>query len=170
MQTNYTILAQVLLAGYVLLFVLAAVNDVRRYRIPNVVVVALVVLFVPAALCTRTDVPWLSHFGAAAVILCAGAVAFYYRILGAGDVKLLTAAALWSGFAHLGDLLLCTAILGGALALLLSGLRYSLVLATSHVGPKWVDKLPSLLMPGAAVPYGVAIAAGAIWIGFATAA
>jgi prepilin peptidase CpaA len=75
--------------------------------------------------------------------------------LGGGDVKLLASAGLWFDLAGALWLLVAVALAGGVLALLV------LVLRTID----WSDEKRRrvvLLRPGGGIPYGVAIAAGAL--------
>ena len=73
--------------------------------------------------------------------------------LGGGDVKLLAATGLWFDFHGALWMLICVAISGGILALV--------VLILRMIG--WSENLRTkvvLLRPKAGIPYGVAIAAG----------
>ena len=88
----------------------------------------------------RFDV-WTST--ACAALFAAGA-------MGGGDVKLLTALALWLPPARFAQLLVVMALTGGVLALL------------CVMGPTM--KRRSRQQPASAVPYGVAIAGGALWV------
>ena len=90
-----------------------------------------------------------------AALLAVGTALFAKGILGGGDVKVVAAASLWFSIAGAGQMLFATVLSGGVLALL--------VLAARLV--KWGEaaqrRLP-FLARGAGVPYGIAIAAGAI--------
>ncbi len=96
----------------------AAVEDFRRLVIPNLLPILLVVLwpvyfvFVGPSLYGA-----LASVGCALAVFIGGAILFARGYLGGGDVKLLTAATLWAGPAGTPELLLLTAVLGGALAL-----------------------------------------------------
>ena len=57
----------------------------------------------------------------ALVVFGLGAIAFRFRVLGGGDVKLLAASALWLGLGEIGAFLLATAFFGGLLALIFLG-------------------------------------------------
>ena len=140
----------------------AAFEDFRRLIIPNVL---------PILLCIGWPVYYLagtpSLYGAVAAIGCAlavllvGAVLFARGWLGGGDVKLLSAAALWAGASGTPSLLMFTGIFGGVLALLLM-MPFASQAAAATRG--MLDQTPEpsargLSMP---VPYGVAIAAAAL--------
>jgi prepilin peptidase CpaA len=137
----------------------AAGWDLAFYRIPNVISAMVVVLFVACALAWGTEVNWLSHVGAGAAVLAGGFALFAFRVFGGGDIKLLAGVALWTGWSmDLVSYLLLVAIAGGVLAVALVGVRS--VLTTW--GPGF--SLPRVIQSGAPVPYGVAIAAVALWL------
>ena len=150
---------------YILLLSLAAIFDIWKFVIPNAVGVGLVVLFIGTALFLPFDVDWLSHFGAAAAVFAGGAVLFHFNKLGGGDVKLLTAVALWAGFESLPELLLYIALAGGALAIGLKLIRRILMgLLVARPGKAKIT-LPRVLLDGEAVPYALAIAPCSIFLG-----
>jgi prepilin peptidase CpaA len=75
--------------------------------------------------------------------------------LGGGDVKLLASVGLWFDFGGAVWLLVAVALTGGVLALLVLVIRSF----------NWSDEIRRrvvLLRPGGGIPYGVAIAAGAL--------
>ncbi|MCW5730528.1 MAG: prepilin peptidase [Alphaproteobacteria bacterium] len=152
-------------SAFVLLFALAALSDLRRFVIPNAIVLALGALFVIARLLVWDGVAWHSHVLAAALILALGLLAYRFRVLAAGDVKLLTVAALWCGLGHLPALVFAVGIAGAVLAVALLALRHAiavLAVARPEVGR---IALHRALILGEGVPYGLAIAAGSIWTG-----
>ncbi|MBX9634464.1 MAG: prepilin peptidase, partial [Magnetospirillum sp.] len=112
-----------LLGLYVVPVALAMGWDAVAYRIPNWTVGALAAGFPLAALLLPVGmpegIPWLEHLGAAALVFAVGAGLFAFRFVGGGDIKLLTAVALWVGWRHLLDLMVLMSILGGAMVLLL---------------------------------------------------
>ena len=100
--------------------------DVRTRRIPNWLTgpAALTALLVHLA-CGG----WASLGAAAAAGLAAGAVMLLFFLaggMGAGDVKLMTAVACFTGLSPLGTLLLTTALAGAACALAIAWRRGSL--------------------------------------------
>lgn len=151
--------------AYVLLLIAAAVFDVTKFVIPNVIVIALAALFVIATILLPFDTDWISHGGAAVSVFLGGALAYRFKALGAGDVKLMTAVSLWVGFEHLPILLLYIGLSGGALAISSVLLRR----VVQAIAIQWTlsgsGVLPRLLAVGEKIPYGVAIAAGSIIIG-----
>jgi prepilin peptidase CpaA len=79
--------------------------------------------------------------------------------IGGGDAKLFAVSALWLGWSGLPVFLMVTALAGGALAVLLLNARSPLLKPYFNGAPTWFARL---VTPGADVPYGVAIAAGAL--------
>ncbi len=149
---------------YVLLFFTAAVWDVWKRIIPNVLPAGLIVLFICAGLLSPSPVDWLSHLASGLLVLFVGAVLFGFGWLGGGDVKLWAAGALWAGLELVPFQVGFVAISGGVLALLMmfmrSKLPYFVMLLPSSIRPS----LPQIFMRGEPIPYGVAIAAGSIFI------
>ena len=78
--------------------------------------------------------------------------------IGGGDAKLMAACALWVGWDQLYVFVLAVLIVGGVLSLLVVLLRRGLGL-----WPDWlVRNAEGLFTPNKAVPYGIAIATGAM--------
>ncbi len=150
---------------YLVLLAMAGACDLWKFVIPNVVSIALVLLFFVTVLILPFDVPWPSHLGAAAVCLIVGAAMFYKGWMGAGDVKLMTALSLWAGFEHMTPFLLYVCVAGGVFAFFMILLRKLvvgvLVLQPSAGSPP----LPRILMTGENIPYGVAIVFGGVMLG-----
>src|SRR5438045_2744530 len=82
------------------LLVIASVSDIRHRRIPNWSVLAIGALFVPWAFFVSPSSVLLS-LGAALVALVIGIILYAFRIVGAGDSKLLAVVALFAGMDHL---------------------------------------------------------------------
>ena len=144
-------------AVFAALVLIAAVVDFMRQRIPNWLSLAVALLFVvPVALHFR-EVSWFNQLGAAVACLAVGMGLFALKQMGAGDVKLLAAIALWAGLFRLMPLVFFISLAGLLLAGLLVGLRR--ILAWRGYA---ADALPISLRPGAGVPFGVAIALGTL--------
>jgi prepilin peptidase CpaA len=79
------------------------------------------------------------------------------RLVGGGDAKLLAAASLWIGYDQLLPYLVYVTIFGGVLALLM--LAYRQTPAGALPLPDWAVRLHK---PRSGMPYGLAIAAGAL--------
>ena len=145
------------------LVILGGVRDLVSYRIPNWISLALIAGFAAAAgvgLVAGVAPGALGidvAVGAAALVL--GVAMFALRWIGGGDAKLFAAAALWIGWPAAVTYLAATCLAGGALAALLLALRSTPVRALALSGPPWFARLTE---PGESVPYGVAIAVGAL--------
>jgi prepilin peptidase CpaA len=149
-----------LLMIFPLLVIIAALTDLTSFTIPNRISALLLAGFLPAALALGR--PWGEvgvDAAVFAVALLAGMAMFAAGWIGGGDAKLLAAASLWLGLAAMPVFLLVTALAGGALAVLLMNVRASWVQPHLQAAPGWLARLAT---PGADVPYGVAIATGAL--------
>lgn len=161
--------------GLVLMVALGAALDVGTRRIPNPITVGgLAVALVVRASIGGAEALLAGVLGALLAFLFAFPL-FMLKGMGGGDVKLLTAAGAFLGPYRTFVALLATALVGGILALLVSARRRrlgtSLVgtiglargLALKALSGGEVDAVPTLQSGGAVtVPYGVAIAAGAV--------
>lgn len=145
--------------------VAAAITDVATYLIPHRYPSAVALAFAVYAIGKPAPV-WLYGMLAAALLLAVGVLLFDRGVLGGGDVKLMTAAALWAGFDQLSLMLFVISIAGGALALAhLSPLR-RLMPARPGTAPA-VDLRSRLQQP---IPFGVAIAIGGVAVALARSA
>lgn len=143
------------LAVYIFPLVLAAVSDFRTLRIPNYLTIALAAAFPLAVLAAGQPVDWLSHVEAELIVFAGGAVLFALGYMGGGDVKLLAATALWAGLGQVIPLLAMVAIVGGAFALAVLGLRHPLVQTAILAS---LRRLPDLAQKQMPIPYGIPIA------------
>lgn len=107
---------------FVFLVVYAIVCDVTTFRIPNMISIALVVLFLPYIAFVGVPEIWM-NIAIAAVVFVALFVSFAFGWLGAGDVKFVSAITLWAGPQQGPEFLMAFGLLGGALALFLLILR-----------------------------------------------
>jgi prepilin peptidase CpaA len=138
----------------------AAATDLLTMRIANAVSLAIVFSFLLIApLAGLTIDQMLMHLAAGLAVLLAGMLLFGLRLVGGGDAKLLAAASLWIGVDDLIPFLAWVTIFGGALALLL--LAYRRFPADVYPLPAWARRLHRR---GEGMPYGVAIAAGALTV------
>lgn len=106
-------------AATMILLIAAAASDITRYRIPNGIVYAIVAAFAVGAVFNFAwpAIVWPVLAGVAMFLLGAGL--FALGLFGGGDVKLIAAMALWTGFADLPRFLLIMAAAGGLLGLVL---------------------------------------------------
>jgi prepilin peptidase CpaA len=139
----------------------AAFEDFRRLTIPNLLPLLLCAAWPLHVVATPGPVGTidgaLGAVGVALAVFLGGAVLFARGWLGGGDVKLLSAAALWAGAPQTLALLLATGILGGGLALILLNPfgRGIAAAGRSLLGSPPAAEAPASAVP---VPYGVAIA------------
>ncbi len=140
-------------------FALGAMTDVLSYRIPNWIPGVLIVLF--AAAIPLADMP-LQLAGAHAIVfavaLLLGMGLFALNLVGGGDAKFFAAIALWMGPTMIGKYALAFALVGGAFALVILLLR-RLPMPDSAAR---IPGLGQLLLPGAGMPYGVALGLGGL--------
>jgi prepilin peptidase CpaA len=150
------LLAQILLP---FLVVVAGAHDFFTLRIPNWLNALIALAFFPLALMTGMPMDaMLWHCAAAVVILVVGFGLFSGGFIGGGDAKLLAAAGLWFGWPAVAPFLIYTAIAGGVLALAFQ--MWSMLKIEQEV--REIGWAKRLLNFKADLPYGIAIAAGAI--------
>lgn len=134
--------------------VLAAFTDFLEMTIPNWISLLLIgafVLIAPFSGVSLLELGW--HLAAALLVFVGCFSLFALNVMGGGDAKLLTAAALWFGFNHsLFEFLVYTGYLGGLLTIVVMLLRANWdKLATVGV------RLPQTLMVAKKIPYAIAI-------------
>ena len=138
-----------LLIALAIALVFAAFTDIRRRQIDNwlnaAIALAAPALWWSSGLSLWPDVALQLGVALAAFVLLAGL--FALKMMGGGDVKLLTALALWIPWDVFLQLLMVMALAGGVL---------TIVMGIYHIMRRQRDRL--------AVPYGVAIAFGGLWV------
>jgi prepilin peptidase CpaA len=139
---------------------IACVCDVTRFEIPDSLSVAILLLAVGFGLLVPAFA-WGSHALAVIAMFAVGLLLFALGWMGGGDVKLLVAAAAWTGLAGLPVLLIGMALGGGLLAL---------VLILTRTGARLADfpheRMPRVFQLGAPMPYAIAITLGAAFWGW----
>lgn len=143
------------------LLLLAAGWDIASFTIPNflqVLLIAAFVAFVAASGMAPTMIG--AHLLAGFLGLSAGFTLFALGYIGGGDAKLFACIALWLGFQNLPEFALVASVMGGALTLLLLGAR-RLPLPQGLTKQAWILRLHDAR---GAIPYGVALSAGAFVI------
>ena len=138
-----------LLAALAIALLVAAVTDLRSRHIGNWltggIALAAPLFWWASGLTLWPDVAL--QLGVALATFALLAVLFALRAMGGGDVKLLTALALWIAPTLFLKLLIFMALIGGVL---------TLVFGAWHVMRRQREKL--------AIPYGVAIAMAGLWV------
>jgi len=134
------------------------INDVSRYLIPNWLVLA-ITLFYPV---TVYICPVRPNWGMACVVSFATFLVGLFvlvRFIGAGDVKLLTATALYAGSDGIVDFIVYVTLLGGLGTLVLLLLRIVVSYIFTKLGKPSKSIRACSRSAKKYVPYGVAIAA-----------
>ena len=152
-------LSLILLGVMPLLVIVGGLSALTTMRIPNWISLALIAGFLPAAFVVGLPLTQIGiHFGVAFAALLVGMGMFALRWIGGGDAKLMASACLWLGLQGSGMFLLYTGLIGGLFCLFLIFARFQFR-AFALVGPGWVN---TLMEPKGDIPYGVAIAVGAL--------
>ena len=127
----------------------AAFTDIRRRQIDNwlngAIALGAPLFWWASGLSLWPGVAWQLAIALGSFVILAGL--FAVRAMGGGDVKLLTALALWIEPTWFLRLVIIMALVGGVL---------TIVLGAWHVARRQRDRL--------AVPYGVAIAGAGLWV------
>ncbi len=155
-------------ASFVVLLIIAAFYDITQLRIPNVVCYLIVVAFVLRAIFSGTPDGLLLHLVVFGGALAVGFGAFAFKIVGAGDAKLLAAICLWLGPSNLPLFILLMAVVGGIFGLVVIVARYFDHILIGLIPWKVRQALPGFLFGEGPIPYGVAITGGALWCLMAT--
>jgi len=144
-------------AIWIVTLIASGISDLRSFRIPNILPAILIVLFgITFGLAGFSAVLWpnVFHFLLALVI---GMGLFSQGWIGGGDAKLYAAVALWFNWA-------------GAVALIFMTTMSGLLLAAIFIGARMAGLRKNVPKEDRRIPYGVAIAIGAIstaaWVGW----
>jgi prepilin peptidase CpaA len=143
------------------LMAFAAASDLLTMTISNRVSLVMAAGFLILALASGMGFAEIvSHIGAGATVLVIAFGCFAMGWVGGGDAKVASTAALWFGFAHLMNYLLYASVFGGALTLLLLQFR-QWPLPYALTGQAWLLRLHA---KNSGIPYGIALAIGALMI------
>lgn len=150
MPSAHEVVLWTLLLIYPTVLVAAAASDIASYLIPNSLSIVLLLAFPAAALLSGMPLATIGlHALAGLVMLGVGFVLFVRNLLGGGDVKLMAAAAVWTGLGQLPAFVVAAALAGGLVALICIAIRFA---RHRRIDPK------------AHIPYGTAIALGGILV------
>ncbi len=138
-----------LLIALAIALVFAAFTDLRRRQIDNwlngAIVLGAPLYWWSSGLSLYPEIAIQLAIALAVFAVLSGL--FILKMMGGGDVKLLTALALWIEPTMFLKLLIIMALVGGLL---------TIVMGIAHLMKRQSDRL--------AVPYGVAIAVGGLWV------
>ena len=140
---------------FAILLIAAAAEDSVRLRISNITVILVLFGAVVTAFVLGLELRMWQNLALLVAALAIGTPLFGRGILGGGDVKLLAATFAWFNLSAAPYLLLAVALSGGVLALVIIALR-------SLNWPERMRQRAILLQRRAGIPYGIAIAAGAL--------
>ena len=150
------------------ILLVAAIGDLRTRRIPNKLVVVLGALGMAYGVARAPIIPGLIHSGGGLLVGLACWLPFYLLgWLGAGDVKLYAAAGAWLGAARAAEGAVVGALFGALLSLIWMVKSFGMKETAQTLG--MAAAAPEMLTPSSGsskrstLPYGVAIALGALW-------
>lgn len=135
-----------------ILLIAAALNDAHKYKIPNIICAALLILFPIYVATAPRSIEWDQHLMVFGLMLISGFAMFLGNLAGAGDIKLMAVTGLWAGPHLIAVFLIMTAIAGGIVALTMAVLTY--IRNNTRKQAVTLSKVP--------IPYGVAIAVGGL--------
>lgn len=135
----------------------AAISDLLTMTIPNRVSLILACSFFLLASFSGLAWPVIGmHLAGAAIVFVACFALFALNVMGGGDAKLLSAAALWFGLGiPLLQFMIDVAYVGGAVTILILALRWRAQTIMAMGLP-----VPHSLLHAKKIPYGIAIAIG----------
>jgi prepilin peptidase CpaA len=152
---------QLLFLVFPLCVAYGAVSDIMTMTIPNWLVGIMVAAFVLLAPLSGMDLSTFAwHWAMALAVLVVAFACFAFGWIGGGDAKFAAAIVLWFGSASLFEFLTIAGIAGGALTLAIVAFRGKW-LPVFAIRQDWLMRLHD---PKAGVPYGVALAAAALFV------
>ncbi len=144
---------QLSICSLIFVLVRAAVTDVRTFRIPNALPLAVIVLYPTPGLPAPVPSDWTCSLLIGCALLVATGLLFAFKMMGGGDVKLLSVTAVWAGPEYIVLFIVATAIIGGVVS---AARMLWVILARAGVEFSAV--------PLARIPYGIAIAGGGLLV------
>jgi prepilin peptidase CpaA len=162
-------------ALFTALLIAGCVTDLRSRRVPNVLVLIIIAGGLVYSVATHPLIAALRSSAAGLLLGFAIWIVFYVAgVIGAGDVKFFSAAGTWLGPSATWRAALVAALAGGVLAVifLLREKRFGvtlkrMMLAASSRSTTLLLHTPESAGPNhARLPYGVALAAGALVAGW----
>lgn len=166
-------------ATFVFFCLIAAIYDFLIYKIPNIVVGGIIILFLAKYIIFQGIVGLYYPVGVFFATIIVGLLLFRLGLLGGGDAKFFSACAMWAAEVGFFNFFILTALLGGGIALIyivggnaLNIVRIKILLGVRKIiglkkavdifGPieafKEGKKTTFILASGKVIPYGIAIA------------
>lgn len=153
--------ASLVLAIFPACLLTGVINDVKAFRIPNHLSVILLLTFFAAAMLGNLEMTMITgHLTTFGLTLAVGFVIFALGYIGAGDVKIFAAAALWLGPAGIWAAVLYSTVAGGLLSLWI--LKVQNLKYTAPKISALIPKISRLNDGTQELPYGLAICAGCL--------
>src|ERR1051325_8851559 len=129
------------------LLAIAAISDIKTFRIPNLLVIAIAALGIIRLVLLGDPIAAIYAVAFCAFILVIGFVLFSFRIVGGGDVKFLAATILLIRYADLFNFFILMGVVGALLSVVIVLIQNYLPLVA---GPRLTMHLPKSRL---AVPY-----------------
>lgn len=143
------------------LMAFAAASDLFTMTISNRVSLLLIAGFFVLAVLTGMPVASIAmHLGAGLTVLVVAFGCFAMGWVGGGDAKVASAAALWFGFDHLMPYLVYSSLFGGILTFAMMEFR-QWPIPYALGSQQWLLRLHA---KDSGIPYGIALAIGALMI------
>jgi len=144
------------------LMITVIITDITRFIIPNLLVLSIILLY-PVLLYIAPVMPdWKMGLLIGVASFIVGFAVFALNLMGGGDIKLFTIAAIFVGKANFYDFIFLVSLLGGAVAIILLIMRPMIPLIAAKI--KKLEQIPKVLTIGQPAPYGVAIALAFIYM------
>lgn len=158
---DFSVLTLVAFVIFPICVIYGGVSDLLSMTIPNWIPLALIAGFTVLAPVIGLDLKMIGlHWAIALGVLAVGFGCFAMGWVGGGDVKLAAAIALWLDPMNAMVFIGMSAVLGGALTLILLLFR-RMVMPMLVIRANWVARLHH---PDEGVPYGIALAVAALII------
>ena len=146
------------------LLLVATAYDLTKFRIPNMIPLVLVGLFILKISSGIETGALAMHVIIAMLALVLGFLAFAAGLLGGGDAKLIAALALWFGPDSFAEFITITGVTGGLVALLLMLLRRLIKAEALSVDGMRPSPPYHILDKSAPLPYALPITVAALWL------
>lgn len=158
-----------MLLGFATLLLVAALTDFRSFTIPNRLCLGILILYPAYVMSSPVGVDWRSGLVAGVLVFVVTTGMFAFGWLGGGDAKLITAAAVWAGMDQVALMIFVVLLLGGLYSTLEAiRLGYPKLIWRRIMKQKTAKTAGEAVdveeMPRDAVPYGVAIAGGGLYV------